>query len=227
VPKEQGRNISIFDDSTWDELTGKRLLRGLAFPMTAAGLNPADAAVSGIFKAAGVPIAEGFARAVPPPSLGVSAAPAPFSTGTRITDALSVIASASDHANKVMRSTMAGITVPSVGKTVADYAASMTRGMQPILDLTTTAGQWQDNLVKSLAPAFRSMPVFTMSASFLDQIPSMGTGLQRLADQQRQVFDGIARTLRGLDLPGVRDLNRNLLPPNLRERADEIDFGVS
>lgn len=227
VPETQGKSINIFDDDTWDELTGKRILRDMASPMTAAGLNPTDTAVSGIIKAAGTPTAEGFARSVLPldsPMLGASAALASFGTGSGIPDAISRITAASDHANKIAMSTMAGISAPSIGKTAADYAASMTRWMQPILDLTSAAGRWQDNLGKSLAPALRPMPTFTMPASFLDQIPSMVTGLQHLADQQRQVFDGIAKALRSYDLSGIQKLNRNLLPPNLRELADEINF---
>lgn len=225
---DRGKSINIFDDDTWDELTGKRILRDMASPMTAAGLKPTDAAVSGIIKAAGTPTAEGFARSVLPlnsPALGASAALASFDTGSGIPDAISRITAASDHANEIVMSTMAGISAPSIGKTAADYAASMTRWMQPILDLTSTAGRWQDNLGKSLAQTLRPMPTFTMPASFLDQIPSMVTGLQHLADQQRQVFDGITRALQGDDLPGIQDFNRSLLPPNLRELADEIDFG--
>lgn len=228
VPEEQGQSISIFDDDTWDELTGNRILRDMASPMTAAGLNPADAAVSGIIKAAGIPTAEGFSRSVlsqDSPALGAPAALAAFGTRSGIPDMIGRITAASDHANKIVMSTMSGIAAPSIGKTAADYATSIARGMHPILNLTNTAGRWQDNLVKSLAPAFWSMPTFTMPTSFLDQIPSMITGLQRLADQQRQVFDGITRALRDSDLPGVQELNKNLLPPNLRERSDEIDFG--
>lgn len=228
MPEEQEQGINIFDDGTWDELTGKRILRDMTSPMTAAGLNPADTAVSGIIKAAGVHTAEGFARSVltpGSPALGASAALASFGAGAGIPDAFSGITAASDHANKIVMSTMAGIAVPSIGKTVADYAASMTRGMQPILDLTNTFGRWQDYLVKSLTPALRSMPTFTMPADFLDQIPSMVTGLQHLADQQRQVFAGITQAIQGYDLPGVQDFNRRLLPPNLREYSDEIDFG--
>lgn len=223
VPEEQGQGISIFDDDTLDELTGKRILRDMASPMAVAGFNPADAAVSGIIKAAGVHTAEGLASSVLRPALGASAALPPFGAATGVTDAISGITSASDHAKKIAMSTMAGIEVPGVGKAVADYAASMTRGVQPILDLTSAAGRWQDDLVKSLAPALRFVP--TTPSGLLDQVPSVVTGLQHLADQQRQVLDGITRALRGYDHSGVQDLNRNLLPPNLQEHADEIDFG--
>ncbi|MFZ2560755.1 hypothetical protein ACTXJM_11225 [Corynebacterium variabile] len=228
MPETQGKSINIFDDDTWDELTGKRLLRDLASPLTAAGINQADTTASRILKPAGLHTTEGIARSVlslVSPALGASATLAPFGAGTGISDAFSGIASASDHAKKIAMSAMSDIAGPNVGKTVADYNAPMTPGVQPILDLTNTVGRWQDDLMKSLAPALRSMPSFTMPASFLEQTPSAFTGLQHFADQQRQVFDGIARALRGFDLSGVQKLKRSLLPPNLRELVDEIDFG--
>lgn len=196
--------------------------------MTAAGFNPAGAAVSGIIKAAGVHTTEGFARSAlhqVSPEFGTSEAFASFVTGTGVTDAFSGITSASSNANKIVMPTMAGITVPSVGKTVADYAASVPHEMQPILDLANTVGRWQNDVVGSAVPVSQPMPTFSMPTNFLDQIPSMVTGLHHLADQQRRVFDGITRVLRGPDPTGIQDLNRNLLPPNLREASDEIQFG--
>ncbi|WP_291473274.1 hypothetical protein [Corynebacterium sp.] len=227
VPDEEGQGINIFDDDMWDELTGKRILRDMTSPMTAAGINPVADAVSSILKTPGVHMAEGFAHsALSPISLGVGVSKvfAPFGTGTGITDAFSGITSVSDHSRKIAMSTMAGFAGLNIGKTFAEYSASMTGGLQPIMGRMDTVNRWQGDLAKSLAPALVSKSAFTMPASFFDQIPSVVTGIQRLADQQRQVFDGIAKALRSYDLSGIQKLNRNLLPPNLRELADEINF---
>lgn len=228
VPEEQGKSINIFDDDMWDELTKKRILRDMMSPMTAAGINQVATTGSRIIEAAGIHTAERIARSVLPlvsPASGASAMLEPFSTGTRAADAFSGITSASDHSRKIAMSAMAGIAGPNVGETVADYAASVTRGLQPILDLSETVGRWQDGLVKSRTPALQSMSTFTIPSSLLDQIPSVVTGLQHLADQQQRVFNGITKALRGYDHSVILKLKKSLLPPNLRVLADEISFG--
>lgn len=44
MPEEQGQSINVFNDETRDGLTVKWILRDMISPMSAAGLNPADAA---------------------------------------------------------------------------------------------------------------------------------------------------------------------------------------
>ncbi len=113
-----------------------------------------------------------------------------------------------------------------IGDSVVGFAMGMDNAVKPLMDFSSAINQWHTGVTESLSPIARNLQRISTSAFNLDPlVPKVVTSLQHFADQQRRVFESIRRTLQGHDLLGVQNFNRNLLPPNLKEASDEIDFG--
>lgn len=218
-------------------LTGAAIPEELSNPLGAVGLNPAKVMIDQIKAASGVGFAEDAVRnsliqerrAVLEGMRTIGQA----NLERGILGASGLFSAQRSSKQFAFTGLMGGFAGPSsasrlgIGDSVAGFATGMDNVVKPLMGFSNAINQWSTGVTESLSPIARNLQRITTPAFNLDPlVPKVVTSLQHFADQQRRVFEGITRTLQDHDLLGVQNLNRNLLPPNLREASEEIDFGV-
>ena len=117
---------------------------------------------------------------------------------------------------------MANVLAPlqeQIRSAMPDYSAVLREVLTPV----------NERLHEQMASIVASIPTFSMPSLNLPalQVPVLDPAtqemLKRISEQQAQAMEGLRRSLGPLfDPAALRGLNRALLPPNLKDHADEI-----